>query len=121
MSTLLLRIASIYSLVGVGLGIHMAAQHDFTNRGVHAHANLVGWVSMALMALAYRAFPGLANTPWARAQFWLHNLGLPVMLVGLAALLHGVSWGEPVVGIGSSVVALAFASFAINVWRNAHA
>lgn len=115
----LLRCATIYALLGIGLGIAMGIQHDFVNRGVHVHANLVGWVSMAVMALAYRVFPQLAHSKLATVHFWTHNLGLPIMLLGLYGLLHGLAFGEPCVGIGSLIVAVAFVSFAINVWRNA--
>jgi cbb3-type cytochrome oxidase subunit 1 len=114
----LLRCATVYALLGIGLGIVMAIQHDFVNRGVHVHANLVGWVSMAVMALAYRIFPRLTQSKLATAQFWAHNLGLPIMLLGIYGVLHGLAFGEPCAGIGSLTVALAFVSFAINVWRN---
>lgn len=115
----LLRCATLYALLGIGLGIAMGIQHDFVNRGVHVHANLVGWASMAVMALAYRVFPKLTQSKLAAVQFWAHNIGLPIMLLGLYGLLHGLAFGEPCVGIGSLVVAVAFVSFAINVWRNA--
>jgi cbb3-type cytochrome oxidase subunit 1 len=119
MSKTLLRCAVLYSLLGIGLGIVMAASGDFTNKGVHVHLNLVGWVSMAVMAMAYKAFPGMAGSPLAKAQFWLHNLGLPVMAFGIFAVLHRLPMAEPIVGSGSMVVALAFICFALNVWRNA--
>ena len=115
----LLRCATVYALLGISLGIAMGIQHDFVNRGVHVHANLVGWVSMAVMALGYRVFPRLTQSKLASVQFWAHNLGLPIMLLGLYGVLHGLAFGEPCVGIGSLVVAVAFVSFAINVWRNA--
>lgn len=120
MSARLLRCAVVYSVIGISMGIAMAGSHDFTNKGVHVHANLVGWVSMAVMALAYRAFPALAASRLASVHFWLHNLGLPVMLIGLYALLHAIAWGEPVVAVGSIIVALAFLCFAVNVFRHAH-
>ena len=115
----LLRCAAVYALLGIGLGIAMGIQHDFVNRGIHVHANLVGWLSMAAMALAYRVFPQLAQSKLATVHFWAHNLGLPIMLVGLYGLFHGLAFGEPCVGISSLIVAVAFVSFAINAWRNA--
>lgn len=115
----LLRCASIYALMGIGLGIYMAITMDFLNRGVHVHANLVGWVSMAVMALVYRVQPAMAQSKLAAIQFWSHNLGLPVMLVGIFGVLHQLPFGNPCAGLGSVTVAVAFVSFAINVWRNA--
>lgn len=116
----LVRCAVLYAMVGISLGVVMGATGDFTNKGVHVHANLVGWVSMALMAMVYRAYPGMAASRLAQGQFWLHNVGLPIMLVCLYGLLHGLPWGEKFIGIGSTLVALAFVCFAINVWRNAN-
>ena len=52
-----LRIAVIYALVAMFLGITMGIREDFTQASTHAHLNLVGWVSMALYALVYRQYP----------------------------------------------------------------
>ena len=52
-----LRIAVIYALVAMFLGITMGIREDFTQASTHAHLNLVGWVSMALMIWS------IANTP----------------------------------------------------------
>jgi hypothetical protein len=38
---------------------------------VHGHLNLVGWTSLALMGLTFRAWPELATGRWAVAQFIL--------------------------------------------------
>jgi hypothetical protein len=55
-----LRIAVIYALVAMFLGITMGIREDFTQAPTHAHLNLVGWVSMALYALVYRQYPAAA-------------------------------------------------------------
>ena len=120
MSTRFFRMAVIYSLVGVGFGIYMAITHNFANKAVHVHANLVGWVSLAIMGLAYHAFAAMAESALAKVHFWLHNLGLPVMLGGIFLIYNGqAERGEPMAGIGSLVVALGFVVFALNVWLNA--
>ncbi|WP_236561184.1 hypothetical protein [Pontibacillus sp. HMF3514] len=46
-----IELASIYFFIGIGLGIFMEMAHDHASMGVHAHINLVGWVSMALFGL----------------------------------------------------------------------
>lgn len=113
-----LQVAAFYALLGILIGIGMAAQHDFSQKTLHAHANLAGWASLGLMGLTYLALPALARTRLALAHFCLHNLGLPILLVGVY-LIHG---GQPVAGepwaqIGSMVLALAFLCFAVNLWR----
>lgn len=54
MGNLFLRLAVIYLLIGVMLGIVMAASHDYSLTSVHARLNLLGWVSMGLFGLWYR-------------------------------------------------------------------
>lgn len=43
-----LKIAVVYFSIGVLIGLTMGIIHDFTLTSVHAHVNLLGWVSMAL-------------------------------------------------------------------------
>jgi len=115
---LFIRAAVIYLFIGVAIGIYMAACHCFDQRDVHAHANLAGWVSLAISGLIYRAYPMLAEHALARIHFWLHNLGLPVMLTGIVLLYGGnPQAGEPLAGIGSITVALGFIALLCNVFR----
>ena len=53
-----LRVAVIYALVAMLLGIEMGISEDHSQMPTHAHLNLVGWVSMAIYALVYRQWPG---------------------------------------------------------------
>ena len=114
-----IRLAVIYLIVGVGLGIYMASSHSFEQRDTHAHANLLGWASLAISGIIYHLFPKLAKHLLAKIHFWLHNLGLPVTLVGIALIYEGnTPVGEPLAGIGSSVVALGFLALLCNVFRS---
>jgi hypothetical protein len=113
-----IKIAVVYFVIGVAWGIYMGASGDHSLFAVHAHINLLGWVSLALIGLIYRQFPELANTTLAKIQFWLHNLGLPFLMIVLTGLLRGNAALEPVVGIASAVVGLAVVLFAVNVFRN---
>lgn len=118
MGILFIRAAVIYLFIGVGIGIYMAACHCFEQRDAHAHANLLGWVSLAISGLLYRSIPVLEEHKLAKVHFWMHNLGLPVMLIGLVLIYSGhTGAGEPLAGIGSIVVALGFVALLINVFR----
>jgi hypothetical protein len=59
MSRLLLRIAIVYALAGIAFGIYMSVTGNYALKTTHAHINLVGWVSLAIMGLAYASFPAL--------------------------------------------------------------
>jgi len=110
-----LCLAAIYFTLAVLLGIGMGISGDHTLFPVHAHLNLLGWVSMALIGLIYRSFPELGRRGLARAQFWLLNLGLPVMMAALTLKLLGHAQFEPVLGLSSLTVAVSVVLFTINL------
>lgn len=114
-----LKLAVIYGLSGMIMGSVMGMTSNFADRDVHAHIGLLGWVSMAIMGLSYRAFPALARSRLATAHFWLYNIGVPVMLTGLWCIIHErAALGDPLAGIGATNIMLGMLCFAINVWRN---
>ena len=78
-----LRIAVIYALVAMVLGIVMGISEDHTQTPTHAHLNLVGWVSMALYALVYRQYPAAAESRFAIPHFWVANIGAVLLTVGI--------------------------------------
>jgi len=112
-----LRMAAIYLVTGVALGNFMGATHDFSLRSVHAHINLLGWASMLGFGLVVQQFADTLNTRLVMLQFWVHQLAVPLMLAGLAALMRGVTAAEPLVGLGAMAVGVAVVMFAINLWR----
>jgi len=113
------KLAVLYLIIGVALGLHMAKSGNHGMYPVHAHINLLGWVSMALFGLIYRQFPAMAGNKLAKAHFWIYNLALPVNMATLYMYLGGNADIEPVLGVASMVLGLAIAIFAINVLKNA--
>ncbi|MBV1798312.1 hypothetical protein [Siccirubricoccus sp. G192] len=92
-------------LGGVCMGIAMGIAHDFRFSPVHAHLNLLGWTSLSLMGLTYRAYPELAErrVP-ALAQFILSAGAAVVFPVGIwLAIAHDA----PGLAIGAALVWLA--------------
>ena len=112
-----LKIAVVYFVIGVGLGIAMGVSGNHSQFPTHAHINLLGWVSLALIGLIYRQFPDIANNKLATIQFWLHNLALPVTMLALVGVLRGNAALEPVAGVGSSGIGVSVVLFAVNVLR----
>jgi hypothetical protein len=111
------RIAMIWIVVGVILGNVMGASQNFTMTPVHAHINLLGWVSMSLFAFFYRLWPAAAETKLAKAQFWIYVPAHVVQMAALTVLVRGNPGIEPVLGLASVVVGVAFLLFAINAWK----
>jgi hypothetical protein len=118
MSQWFLRIAVLYILVGVCLGIYMGASGDHSLHPVHAHLNLLGWVAMSLFGLFYRAFPAAAESTLAKVHFWLYVPAHLVQMVLLTLLYRGNGAVEQALGVASILVGVAFLCFAIVVWRH---
>ncbi len=56
-ATTWIKLAVVYLIAGVGLGIAMGASQNFLLRPVHAHLNLLGWATLALAGLVYSVYP----------------------------------------------------------------
>ena len=113
-----LFLAGVCLLVGVSLGIAMGIAHDFLYAPVHAHLNLVGWVSLALFGLTYRAYPALASSWIAPVHFGFAAVGALVFPIGIALSVAGVTVAVAIIGsliwLGSVIL------FLINLVRIAY-
>jgi len=108
------------ALVGMGLGIAMGITQDFTLSPVHAHINLLGWVSMLLYGLYYRGVgEQVGRLAWV--QVTAAALGFVSMTAGLALLLSGLTlaMAEPLVIAGSSITVGSMAAFMTILVRDA--
>jgi hypothetical protein len=111
------RLAIAYLIAGVTLGIIMGASGDHSLFPLHAHLNLLGWVTMMLFAFFYRAFPAAAASKLAKVHFWIYVPAHLVQMVLLGAVLRGNHAIEPVLGMVSMLVAVAILCFAVILWR----
>ncbi len=111
-----LRVAVIYALVAMLLGITMGISQDHSEMPAHAHLNLVGWVSMALYALVYRQWPAAGQSRLALVHFWAANAGAILLNAGVYALYAGNMALEPVAIAGSLVTIAGMLLFAFIVW-----
>ena len=117
MSHWFLRIAVLYLIVGVGLGIFMAASHDYTMSPVHAHLNLLGFVLLSLCGLFYRAFPAAVPTILAKMHFGIYVPAHFVQMISLALYYRGYTAVEPLLAASSMLVGVAILCFAVTVWK----
>lgn len=112
------RLAILYFVVATGLGVYMGVSQDHTLFPVHAHLNLLGWVSLALTGFIYERFPAASALRWYPVHFWLYNLALPATMLALVFLFNGNEMFGPVAGIASIVLFASIVIFVVNVWRN---
>jgi hypothetical protein len=113
-----LKIAAIYLGIGVVAGIVMGILHQFQYAPVHAHLGLLGWASLALAGLIYHFYPEAALTRLAKLHFWMHNLGLPVFLLGLFISASDQEIAGPFLKIGALTTVVGVQLFVVNIVRN---
>ena len=82
-----LRLGVLSALVGMSLGVWMGANQDFVLRPVHAHINLLGFASMMLFGLFYRAFPAAGRGWLPMVHFALSVLGYLILMPSLTLLI----------------------------------
>jgi hypothetical protein len=113
-----LRFGVLSLIVGVGLGIWMGANEEFTLRPVHAHINLIGWASMMIFGFFYRLHPDAASGWLPKAQLGLSIIGFIAMMSGLAAMLLGNTSLLPALLAGEIMTALSILIFAFLLFRS---
>lgn len=116
-----LKIAVIYILIGMLVGLYMGATAKLQYIPIHTHLNLLGWATLALVGIVYHLFPRMAASPLQRWHFWLHNIGLPISMVFLTLMVNDQPALLPVVIIGAVMTLIGMFLFAINLFRNAKA
>ncbi|WP_442604037.1 cytochrome-c oxidase [Paenibacillus sp. KN14-4R] len=114
----LIKIASVYFVIGICLGMFMSISHKFDFASIHAHINLLGWASLALAGIIYHLFPNAGRSLLGKIHFWLHNIGLPIMMIGLILLVSDVENMEPIIATGGTLVSIGILLFMINLFRN---
>ena len=118
MNVWFLRLAVIYLVIGVFLGMWMGITQLFDYAPAHAHINLLGWATLALAGVIYTLFPRAGNNRLAIVHFWLHNIGLPIFVIALVCLPTMGAKVEPLISTGAVIAILGILIFAINVLVN---
>lgn len=119
MAARFIQISVVYFAIGVLLGMYMSMAHNYALTGVHVHVNLLGWASMALAGIIYHLYPTAVENKLAKFHFWAVNIGLPIMMIGLALLiLTGSTAFATAVSIGASITVLSVLVFVYNVLKN---
>jgi cbb3-type cytochrome oxidase subunit 1 len=110
-------IGLLYGIFGFAFGIWVSINERFEQAHLHAHINLIGWASMTLFGLLYRAFPALAESRLAAGHFALYNFGAIVFLAGIP--LAQAHQTVALAAGGSLLVLLAMLVFLANYFLNA--
>lgn len=80
-------VAAVYGLIGMVWGSQMGASGDHSTLAGHAHLNLLGWVSLAIMGGFYAVAAGRAPAALAWANLVLSGLGAALMAISMVQLM----------------------------------
>ena len=82
-------VAFVCGLCGMVMGMAMGATENFTLMPVHAHLNLLGWVSLAIMGGFYALAGARASNRLAWINLAVSSLGILLCIPSLALLVMG--------------------------------
>ena len=111
--------AALCALAGMVWGVVMAASGDHSMMPAHAHLNLLGWATLALMGGFYALTGKGGRLGWV--NFWFSTLGVVVAVPSIALLLGGKPQFEAGATAGSILVIigmLAFLGGIAALWRS---
>jgi peptidoglycan/LPS O-acetylase OafA/YrhL len=118
-SSLSFRLAVLFVIAGMAMGIGMAATQNHAIMPAHAHLNLLGWVSLFLFGIYYERRPSLDASRLARIQVALWSLGTVLLTIAVAAIHLGYTAADPIAALASLVVLAAMILFAYFIFRPA--
>jgi hypothetical protein len=108
-----LLIAALSLCAGTALGLAMGLTGDFGLRPIHAHANLLGWASLALFGLFYRAYPDAAAGRLAHLHLLASGASAVLLPIGLWLELQQLD--HVLISVASAVWAIGAIIFLIIV------
>lgn len=82
-------VAFVCGICGMVMGMAMGATENFTLMPVHAHLNLLGWVSLAIMGGFYALAGERASNRLAWVNLGVSSIGILLCIPALALLLLG--------------------------------
>jgi hypothetical protein len=112
-----LRLGALSALVGMALGVWMGANETFTLRPVHAHVNLLGFASMMLFGLFYRAFPEAGRGWMPMVHFVLSVVGFLILMPSLTLMLLGKPLFMPAMIASEIMLVASIALFVVIVFK----
>jgi hypothetical protein len=105
--------AVVYALGGMALGMYMGGSGDHSMAPVHAHINLLGWATLALMGAFYGLAGAAAPAKLAWANFGVSNLGNVLTLPMVALIQAGKPPIVPVLLGGEIAIVLGMVLFGV--------
>ncbi len=116
--SLFFRTAILLALAGILLGIFMGMNQDFRLAHMHAHLNLLGWVSFFIFGGYYALFPQAAEGVLPKVHYTLCLIGLLVFMAGLISIALDTEIKlVALAAVGSLLLLAGFLAFAVIIFR----
>ncbi|MCO6392757.1 hypothetical protein GTW25_17165 [Aliihoeflea aestuarii] len=115
-SQLYFKAATLFLIIGIGMGLQMSISGSHDVIGAHAHANLLGWVTSALFGTYFALNREKAVHRLALVQFGIYTLGVAIMVPSLYLLLRGNAGALPFVAASSFITFAGVLLFAFVVF-----
>ncbi|MEK1927532.1 MAG: hypothetical protein AAAB11_19160 [Rhizobium giardinii] len=112
------RTAIAFLIIGISMGLHMAIAGDHSAIGAHAHANLLGWVTMAIFGGYHALNPAKAERRLAMIQYAVYTAGVALLVPALYFMLTGNPSLEPVVAVASLIIFAGVLLFAVIIFSS---
>jgi hypothetical protein len=113
-------VGALLLLSGMILGEYMGANENFTLAPLHAHINLLGWVTLALYGTFYTLTKDTYSPKLAWTNFALSSVGILAMIPVLTLLLtapDGAKTYGPLAGAAGGIALLGLLVFLISAFR----
>ena len=99
-----------YAIIGLALGIFMAASKDHGHLVTHAHIMLIGFVVSFIYGLCHKLWLNNLTSKLSLAQFYIHQAGTIGVVIGLF-LYYGKFFSletvDPLLAVSSIAVLVA--------------
>lgn len=117
-----IKISVIYFILGLAIGLFMSATLQLQWAAGHAHVNLAGWASIAIIGVIYSVYPEAGNNAMGKWSFWLYNLGMPILLLSMFMIQIPSVRGSAhtLTFTGGTMVIIGVIIVAVNVFLNVH-
>jgi cytochrome c oxidase cbb3-type subunit 1 len=118
-----IKASLLYLLTGISMGLLMLLWPRWMGvyLPIHAHINLLGWVSMLMFGVSYHILPRfsgkqLYSDMLASLHFWFANIGLIGLSFFWAQQRHRGGGSETLIILFALIEAAACYMFVFNMW-----
>ena len=113
---------ALFAVLGLCLGLWMVAVNNFAYSKIHAHINLLGWVTLAIYGIVYKIYPVMKDSRLALPHLVCSVAGVIFMNLGWWMFLQNILVGTKTLVIifrgGSALGIAGVVLFLIIFWLN---